>query len=397
MSHRAHSLLVVAALLVLSSAAAPCIAETIELPRQVPAFNQGYTDGPNAWGNCTLGTDGCPDDIYATGCLITAFASVLAYYDVSVSVSAAASCTGTSRIGMDPGIFNDWLRENGGYGRCAQDPVGNCCLIWEQLPDEIEITTHVNRSEVGLNPVSAVVLDHALRQGYPVIAGVHYGAFCGGSTTQSEDCHWVVVTGKRDDTYTIVDPFNSDSTSPYGIRTTLDAGVHGRYIIDRFVVVEPAAGGTAALTLTVAPNRDVFQVDDRIRLTLWASADAGDVLPFARVTRPDGSVVYAVRDSSSALGIRWAGTRTSLVATPIALSAGWTWYDHRAAGGDVGSWRWEIWIEHVATPGVAVDRTSLAYDVEPWGGSIGVALMGVLAILTIAVIAFVTTLGASQE
>ncbi len=397
MNRRTRSLIAAAVLLVLSSVATPCIAETIVLPRQVPAFNQGYTDGPNAWGNCTLGTDGCPDDIYATGCLITAFASVLAYYDVSVSISADASCSGAARIGMDPGIFNDWLRETGGYGRCSQDPVGNCCLIWERLPDEINITTHVNRSEVGLNPVSAVVLDHALRQGYPVIAGVHYGAFCGGSTTQSEDCHWVVVTGKQDDSYTIIDPFNSDRTSPYGIRTTLDAGVHGRYIIDRFVVVEPVSGGMASVALMVSPDRDTFQVEDRIRLMLWASADAGDVLPFARVTRPDGHVVYAVRDSSSSSGIRWSDTRASLVTTPTSLSTGWVWYDHRASRDDVGSWHWEIWIERAENPGIAVDRTSLAYEVEPWGGSIGVALMGVLAILTIAVVAFVTTLGASRE
>ncbi len=235
-------------LLLVFLAAAPASAEAIELPRPVPSLNQAYTDGPGAWGDCPLGTDGCPDRLCTTGCLTTAFASVLAYYGVEVSVTADDSCTGRARVGMDPGILNDWLRANAAYGRCAQDPLGNCCLDWEGLPEAVELTFHVNRSDVGLNPVASVVIDHALRQGRPVIAGVHWGASCHGETGQSEDCHWVVLTGKTGETYSIIDPYNPDTTSPYGIRTTLDAGVHGAYIIDRFVIVE---GDSASASLHV--------------------------------------------------------------------------------------------------------------------------------------------------
>ena len=226
------------AIAVLAALAIPAVAENIELPRPVPPFNQAYTDGPDAWGGCQLGTAGCPDQICTTGCLTTAFASVLAYHGIELTVDAQASCTGRARTGMDPGILNDWLRANEAYGRCAQDPIGSCCLVWGSLPAEIELAFHVNRSDVGINPVASVVIDHALRQGNPVIAGVHWGAFCHGSTTQSEDCHWVVLTERFGDTYTIIDPYNEDATSPYGVRTTLDAGVHGAYIIDRFVIVE---------------------------------------------------------------------------------------------------------------------------------------------------------------
>jgi hypothetical protein len=229
--------LVIGGLLLLALASL-VVGRAIELPRAVPPFNQAYTDGPGAWGDCPLGTDGCPDQICTTGCLTTAFASVLAYYGVEVSVAAADSCTGHPRSGMDPGILNDWLRANAAYGRCARDPIGNCCLDWARLPGDVELTFHVNRSDVGLNPVASVVIDHALRQGRPVIAGVHWGAFCHGGTDQTEDCHWVVLTGKADESYSIVDPYNADSSSPYGIRTTLDAGVRGAYIIDRFVIVE---------------------------------------------------------------------------------------------------------------------------------------------------------------
>ena len=245
MSPRARRLLVGGLALTIFGVAA--VGQGIELPRDVPPFNQAYTDGPNAWGDCPLGTGGCPDQVCTTGCLTTAFASVLAYYGVEVSVARGDSCTGRARSGMDPGILNDWLRANGAYGRCVQDPVGNCCLVWGRLPVGVELTFHVNRSDVGVNPVASVVIDHALRQGRPVVAGVHWGASCHGATGQSEDCHWVVLTAKTGDTYSIVDPYNADATSPYGIRTTLDAGVHGAYVIDRFVIVEydPSETSTA--------------------------------------------------------------------------------------------------------------------------------------------------------
>ncbi len=224
--------------LFLAAIATAAVGQEIELPRDVPPFNQAYTDGPGAWGDCPLGTDGCPDQVCTTGCLTTAFTSVLAYYGVELSVAPQDSCTGRARSGMDPGILNDWLRANGAYGHCVQDPVGNCCLEWGRLPDGVELTFHVNRSDVDLNPVSSVVIDHALRQGRPVVAGVHWGAYCHGDTGQTEDCHWVVLTGKTADTYSIIDPYNANPKSPYGIRTTLEAGVHGAYIIDRFVIVE---------------------------------------------------------------------------------------------------------------------------------------------------------------
>lgn len=209
----------------------------ITLPRSVPSFSQNYTFGPDAWGDSLLGSDGCPDRFRVSGCLVTAFACVLSYYGIEVSVSADQSFTGRAATGMDPGILNDWLRAHHGFGRCPGEEYGSCCLEWGRLPDGIELTFYENRSDVGLNPVAAVVIDHALRRGYPVVAGVHWGTSCNGSGARAEDCHWIVLTGKAGDTYTIVDPYNPDPTSPRGVRTTIDAGSRGSYIIDRFVVV----------------------------------------------------------------------------------------------------------------------------------------------------------------
>ena len=387
-----------ALLFVIFSVGLICYPQSTELPRVVPAFNQAYTDGPGAaWGDCPLGTIGCPDQVCTTGCLVTAFSSVLAYYEIDVAVPARSSCTGEARTGMDPGIFNDWLREVGGYGRCTQDPIGNCCLIWEQLPVELEITTHINRSDVGLNPVASVVIDHALRQGYPVIAGVHWGAFCNGGSSQSEDCHWVILTGRRNDTYTIVDPFNPDPTSPYGVRTTLDAGVHGSYIIDRFVVVAGPHPGDVNLEIGAVPQQMAYQFGDRIRLTLSTPGSSAASLPFARVTMPSGLVAYAVLDETASESLRYSAARESLVPDPRPLSSDWVWYDKMLSGSDIGRWTWEIWVERVGQPGTKLGRQTIAYEVRPATASIGAAVLGIVLVIAIAAIAFISALGTGPE
>jgi len=247
----------VASVLLLALAAAPSAAgaQPAELPRVMPSFNQAYTDGPDAWGSAPLGTDGCPDRIATTGCLVSSLACALAYYGISVEVPAVASWTGRPQTGMNPGILNDWLRSHNGYGRCSEDPVGNCCLEWESLPEEVELTFHTNRSDVGVSPVASVVIDHALREGHPVIAGVHWSFSCRGGATQGEDCHWVVVTGKAGRSYAIVDPYNDNASSSSGVRTTLAAGVKGSYVIDRFVVVSPAAPKPAPVEARPAETR----------------------------------------------------------------------------------------------------------------------------------------------
>ena len=399
MTHRGRKRLALALLLVTFLMGVTCFTQTIELPRDVPAFNQAYTEGPDAWGNCPLGTIGCPDQICTTGCLVTAFSSVLAYYEIEVTVPARSSCTGEARTGMDPGIFNDWLREIGGYGRCAQDLVGNCCLIWAQLPVELEITTHINRSEVGLNPVAAVVIDHALRQDYLVVAGVHWGAVCNGGSGQTEDCHWVILTGKRDGTYTIIDPFNPDPASPYGVRTTLDAGVHGSYIIDRFVVVAGPSPGQVNLELKAVPQQTIYQVGDEIRLTLATYGNSAAFLPYARVTRPSGVVAYAMLNESTSGSPRYSTARQSLVPDPRLLSSDWTWFNRTITESDIGRWTWEVWVERADEPGTKLGRQTISYEVESAAttSSIGAAVLGIMLVVAIAAIAFISTLGTGLE
>jgi len=254
---------VVAATLCLSIAGLSVAAETITLPRLMPSFNQTYTVGANAWGDAPLGTGGCPDLLRATGCLITAFSAVLAYYDIDLSIPATLSSTGSAEEGMNPRILNDWLRARHGYGQCASDPAGNCCLDWEMLPRGVVLGFHTNRSDSELNPVAALVIDHALRQGNPVVAGVHWGAACRSGSSQTEDCHWIVLTGKVGSTYTIVDPYNPDHTNSAGIRTTLEAGSLGAYVIDRFVIVTRAVGDPTAQNALVSLPTPVSTTEAR--------------------------------------------------------------------------------------------------------------------------------------
>lgn len=228
----------------------PTLAQAgLHLPIPLTGFNQAYRDASGYWGNCRMGSNGCPDRIATAGCLVTVFAMVLDYYGVELSVPASSSCTGRARTGMGPGILNDWLRTHGGYGHCSEDPVGDCCLEWTNLPLGILLSFYENRSRSGIDSVSGRIIDQALDAGYPVVAGVHWTDHCHGNTGKTEDCHWIVITGKTGRTYTIVDPYNRDQESRAGVRTTLSQGVFGSYIVDRFVVVSgplPAPEETGA-------------------------------------------------------------------------------------------------------------------------------------------------------
>ena len=245
--------------------------------------------------------------------------------------------------------------------------------------------------------MASVIIDHALRQGYPVIAGVHWGAFCNGGSSQSEDCHWVILTGKRDDTYTIVDPFNPDPTSPYGVRTTLDAGVRGSYIIDRFVVIEALSSNQVRLEIKAVPQQMTHQVGNRIRLTLGTPGTAGLLLPFARATMPSGLVAYAVLDEMATGSLRYSATRESLVPDPRPLSSDWIWCDRTLAESDVGRWTWEVWVERDGQPGIKLGHQTIAYEVRPATASIGAAVLGIVLVVAIAAIAFISALGTGSE
>ncbi len=346
------------------------------LPVLPTSFNQGYRDAFGNWGDCRMGTGGCPDTIATAGCLITAFAIALDYYGVQLAVPAVSSCTGRPRIGMDPGILNDWLKRHGGYGPCAGDAFGSCCLEWANLPLQISIATHENNSELGVDSVSQRIIDQALRAGRPVIAGVHWGSHCRGNTSQTEDCHWVVITGKLGITYAILDPYNPVTTSSRGITTTLAEGAHGRYIVDRFVVVSrtPTELQPLALRLSFEPNGGSFRERDRQRRLLHIAGNDSPIYLYVRVTDPVGRIQYVSHVSSDAVpssSVVTSAEKRSLYPTPRRFSDG-THEWHRTVLTEVtpGTYTWETWAEYPNRPGEALTYTVASYAVVP-GSSVG--------------------------
>jgi hypothetical protein len=209
----------------------------------------------------------------------------------------------------------------------------------------------------------------------------------------------VIITGKHDNVYTIVDPFNPDPSSPYGIRTTLDAGVRGAYIIDRFVVVTRASPDEIDVVIGPAQAPGSYQVGDRIRLTLTAPRTSAALIPYARVTKPSGQVAYVTLEGASANSLRYVTARQSLVAAPRLLSSAWTWFNKTATESDIGHWTWEVWVERADEPGTKLGRQTISYDVESAKSevSVGAAILGILLVVAIAAIAFISTLGTGLE
>ena len=361
--------------------------EDISLPATVSAFNQEY-QGPNGyWGNCGLGTNGCPDKISTTGCLITAFAMVLDYYNVSLFIPRESSCTNTARTGMDPGILNDWLKTHGGYGRCGSD-TGSCCLEWTNLPPQVSVTKHVNRSDRGLDSTAQRMIDQSLLQGYPVIGGVHWDSYCHGATTQTEDCHWVVITGKKDSIYTIIDPYNSDTTDPSGVRTTLDHGTFGAYTIDRFVVVKGIVPSSPLanlfLSLSFSPRGNIKAGVSQVRSLAMTGAEPGTpILLYARVIDPHGDVSYAYYRSQAETKLHYSREKRSFYPTPRAFSNGTILLNKEStASEDAGTWTWEVWAEDPQDPGTPHGYDIAAYTISSSGAQAqtGIAIALALAI-----------------
>jgi len=357
-----------------------------------PGFNQAYRIGEDAWGNCTLGSGGCSDRLSATGCLVGAMAAVLDYYNVQLDVPAAESCLRVDRRGMDPGILNDWLRIHDGFGVCGTDPTGGaCCLEWSSLP-AVSMEFHSNAFDVGLDPRSEARIDAALAAGYPVVAGVHWAASCGGGRG-SEDCHWVVITGKRLDTYVIIDPFNPDFEESHGVRTTLDRGVRGAYTIDRFAVANgPVAEVTVpTVELEVDGGRqpDRFRPQDLLELSVTVRDARIPLATYVRVIDPQGSRRFVIRPSGGVaitLDVP-VDDRTTFHDAPRSFpEAPEEWLALRLDGAATGTWRFEVWLEDPLHPGAVVAQARSAFTVGEIQQTAPLALLGLLLAVAVAIL-----------
>jgi len=339
------------------------------LPRQTSGFSQAFRNAPAAWGDDALGTYGCPDTIATTGCLVTAFACVLEYYGIEVELPAS----GGRISGSDPGALNAWLKEHGGYGRCAGDGYGNCCLEWSHLPSPLVLRTYYNSSETGIDQRARSRIDSALAQGQPVIAGVHWGQPCGVAPDRSEDCHWVVITAQAYGTYVILDPYNEDSSSSVAVRTTLDRGVHGNYIIDRYVIVDAPAYSPRATSVTVslAPGPGSSPTDLSQMVIQTANLAIGAEL-FIEATNPNGTRWSILPGTPISEG-RWIQTvtPTGVWLEPHELRL---WSVPLPEGIDPTRWIWKAWLNDPLLVGVplAQDTQSTTTAISASASAVGV-------------------------
>lgn len=356
----------------------------ISLPSTITGFNQAYCGPDGYWGDCSMGTYGCPDTVASAGCLITTFAAVLDYYNVNLSIPSWASWNGQPRTGMDPGVLNDWLKAHGGYGRCS-DEVGFCCLEWAKLPRQISITTYVNQYDEGLDSQSERIIDQALRSGYPVVCGVHWGSHCHGSTTNNEDCHWIVITGKQGSTYTIIDPYNPDTSDRQGVRTTLQYGTLGEYTIDRFVVVRRNSN-LAQLTdlrLSLSFSSEASGTTKECLLSITGAPIANPLQLYIRVTNPHGKVSYAYLRSDGDSDLSYKQDRRGLYSTPVFISNDtFVFNAGNSASSSIGTWTWEVWAEDPAYPGTPYGYSVFSYSIS---SRIVVPEMGLAIALAISV------------
>lgn len=174
----------------------------------------------------TLGTCfGCT--IESDGCLLVSLTMALKFLGVHVVVPAEYSSTRRAKFGMSPEILDDWFSWQGTYSYNSTGCPGRCLVDWYPLPGNVQASRRMaNRGEY-LTLNTKRMIDWALNRNYPVIAGVHWGARCHKSSRKTEDCHFVLITGKLGTTYQIIDPAG-------GIKTTLNNGTFGSYIIDHY-------------------------------------------------------------------------------------------------------------------------------------------------------------------
>ncbi len=146
----------------------------------VPDFKQRDL----GWGNDHLaGKSGCPT-VAVAGCALTSVADVLAYYGTPQLTQGYGP--------VSPDNLNRWLTAHGGYGGCK--------ISWEVAANStggyVGEPTILRTSQYDL-AAREQAIDNALSQGRPPIVEVK---------GKLGIPHWIVLSGKSGDSYSIVDP-----------------------------------------------------------------------------------------------------------------------------------------------------------------------------------------------
>lgn len=205
----------------------------------VPLLRQGsrpYTDGDPSWegqefDHAGAGQFTCGTTMAQCGCATTSIAMVLKYYKVNKLPDGTP---------LDPGTLNTWLKNNNGYNR-------NLGVIWS-VAATIAKKAKAQNPEFAYNSIeylndrtyNATTLTNDLQQGKPNILQVN-----------APGMHFVVATGKDNNTFTINDPlFN---------RTNLASYNNSAVSVRKFV---PANSDMSYIVYVVDENVDIIVRDE---------------------------------------------------------------------------------------------------------------------------------------
>jgi len=112
------------------------------------------------------------------------------------AMSSVAMIMRTRGANVNPGTFNSWLRNNGGY-------VSGNLLVWS-ASDKLGVAKMTNYYH-GRGSMSQATLQAAIKSGRGIVVNVRNGG------------HWVLVTGHAGgSTYTVNDPGYALNTYSYG-------------------------------------------------------------------------------------------------------------------------------------------------------------------------------------
>lgn len=165
------------------------------------------------WGSNQLGTCAV-DTIYSSGCATTSKAMIFNYYQPNYT---------------NPAQLNDCLTDNGGYADgclAPHDETNNICA-----PSGLTFAGHITSD-------FNTTIDLELSNGYPVMAKVQ---------SASVDMHFIIITGKSGDTYSINDPWDLQF-----IDRTLETGCFGSYVIDALWLYDGVLCPTVPQNLSLA-------------------------------------------------------------------------------------------------------------------------------------------------
>jgi hypothetical protein len=171
----ALSVSVLAATVVVPGMVAP---QAAEASFSAPLFKQYSAP----WGDDLMGGG---DTLAESGCLVTSVAMALRHKGITVSGAAA-----------DPGNFNTWLKNNGGYS-------GNL-LVWGAVPKLSSRISFQGRYTSGSSLSAATLRSYLDAGNKAILANVRSGS------------HWVLLTNHNGGTvFNVNDPGYSQTTYNY--------------------------------------------------------------------------------------------------------------------------------------------------------------------------------------